>query len=107
LASARASHILANYFAPLSKALVFFEHCTYWSVYMKMDDIEEVVSQDLGEGFQIVKEDGSLSAVIEWVDWVQLSDDENDIKVEIQFGDDSEQTFEKDIKLKQIWHEHV
>nr|WP_086937534.1 hypothetical protein [Thaumasiovibrio occultus] len=74
---------------------------------MKKDDIKEVFSQDLGEGFRIVKEDGSLSAVIEWVDWVQLSDDENDIKVEVQFDDDSEQTFEKGIKLKQIWHEDV
>jgi len=79
----------------------------YWSTDMKTDDINDVNSQDLGEGFRIVKGDGRLSAVIEWVDWVQQSDDEDDIKVVVQFDDDSEQTFDKDVILQQIWHEDV
>ena len=83
---------------------VFLKH---WSIDMKTDDINDVNSQDLGEGFRIVKDDGSLSPVIEWVDWVQQSDDEDDIKVVVQFDDDSEQTFDKYVKLQQIWHEDV
>ena len=43
---------------------------------MNKEKIEFVLSEDLGEGFRIVYENGQTSPVIEWVDWVQLSDDE-------------------------------
>lgn len=74
---------------------------------MDTNKIQEVNSELLGEGFRIVLENGELSATIEWVDWVQQSDDENDIKVEVHFSDDSSITYDKGIKLKQIWHEDV
>jgi len=48
---------------------------------MNIDNAEEVVSEYLGEGYIIISDDGSLSPVIEWVDWVQLSDEENDMKI--------------------------
>ncbi|WP_241209863.1 hypothetical protein [Vibrio caribbeanicus] len=53
------------------------------------------MSEDLGEGFRIVYENGQTSPVIEWVDWVQLSDDQNDIQVVVNFEDDSEKVFGK------------
>lgn len=71
------------------------------------DKIEEVLSEDLGEGYRIVQENGQISPPIEWVNWVQQSEDENDIKVEVHFSDDSERVFEKGIKLRQIWHGDV
>ena len=72
---------------------------------MNKDKIEEVKSQNLGEGYKIVKDDGLLSPTIEWVDWIQQSDDEDDIKVDVHFSDDSSHIFEKDVNLCQIWHE--
>jgi len=72
---------------------------------MNIDKIEEVESENLGEGYRIVLESGQLSPSIEWVDWVQLSDDESDIRVEVHFNDDTEQVFDKGVNLRQIWHE--
>ena len=72
---------------------------------MNKDKIEDVKSQNLGEGYRIVKEGDILSPVIEWVDWVQQSDDEDGIEVEVNFSDESSQVFEKDVNLRQIWHE--
>ncbi|WP_299022800.1 hypothetical protein [uncultured Photobacterium sp.] len=74
---------------------------------MNIEKIEDVVSENLGEGYKIVYENGELSPAIEWVDWVQLSDDENDVQVEVHFEDDSEKAFNKGLKLRQIWHEDV
>ncbi|MBM4941700.1 hypothetical protein HYO29_22740 [Vibrio parahaemolyticus] len=74
---------------------------------MNKENIELVLSENLGEGFRIVFEDGQISPVIEWVDWVQLSDDENDIQVAVNFEDGSEKTFSKGMMLNQIWHEDV
>lgn len=50
------------------------------------------------------------SPIIEWVDWVNQSEnDENEeaIRVEVHFEDGTEETFEKGITLRQIWHEDV
>lgn len=74
---------------------------------MDTEKIENVLSENLGEGYRIVHENNELSAVIEWVDWVQQSDDEDDILVEVQFDDDSKSIFKKGIHLRQIWHEDV
>lgn len=51
-----------------------------------------------------------VSPIIEWVDWVNQSEnDENEeaIRVEVHFEDGTEETFEKGITLRQIWHEDV
>ena len=72
---------------------------------MNKEKIEFVLSENLGEGFRIVHENGQTSPVIEWVDWVQLSDEENDIQVVVNFEDDSEKVFSKGVMLNQIWHE--
>ena len=72
---------------------------------MKVDKIEDVLSENLGEGCRIVRDNGELSPMIEWVDWVQQSDNEDDIKVEVNFEDGTMETFEKGVKLRQIWHE--
>lgn len=74
---------------------------------MKLDKIEDVLSENLGEGYRIVREDGGLSPVIEWVDWVVQSEDEEDIRVEVHFEDDSEEVFEKGVRLRQIWNGDV
>ncbi|MGF1705483.1 hypothetical protein [Enterovibrio baiacu] len=72
---------------------------------MNIDKIKDVLSENLGEGFKVVDENGGMTAAIEWVDWVQLSDDENDIQIEVYFEDDSKKIFHKGLKLRQIWHE--
>ncbi|WP_394212875.1 hypothetical protein [Enterovibrio calviensis] len=72
---------------------------------MNIDKIKDVLSENLGEGFKIVDENGEMTAAIEWVDWVQLSEDENDIQIEVYFENDSKKTFSKGLKLRQIWHE--
>lgn len=75
---------------------------------MENEKIVDVLSENLGEGYRIVGENGELSPMIEWVDWVsQSDDDDDDIKVEVHFEDDTEQVFEKGIALRQIWHEDV
>ncbi|KAF2509098.1 hypothetical protein [Flavobacterium foetidum] len=75
---------------------------------MNLEKIENVLSENLGEGYRIVRENGDLSPMIEWVDWIQQSDDnDDDIIVEVSFEDDTKETFSKGISLKQIWHEDV
>jgi len=74
---------------------------------MKLDKIEDVLSENLGEGYHIVRDNGELSLSIEWVDWVQQSDDADDIRVEVTFEDMTVETFDKGVKLRQIWHEDV
>jgi len=74
---------------------------------MNSGKIEDVLSENLGEGYRIVRDSGELSPAIEWVDWVQQSDDEKDIRVEVHFEDDTEEIFGKGVKLRQIWHEDV
>ena len=74
---------------------------------MNMDKIENVLSENLGEGYRIVRENGELSSAIAWVDWVQQSDSEEDIRVEVHFEDGTDAVFEKGINLRQIWHEDV
>lgn len=72
---------------------------------MKPEKIQDVLSENLGEGYRIIRVNGELSSIIEWVDWVQQSDDEEDIRIEVNFDDETMETFEKGIKLRQIWHE--
>lgn len=75
---------------------------------MQLDKIEDVLSENLGEGYRIVRDNDELSPIIEWVDWVNQSEnDENEeaIRVEVHFEDGTEETFEKGITLRQIWHE--
>ena len=74
---------------------------------MNIEKIEEALSENLGEGYRIVRDNGELSSTIEWVDWVQQSDNEEDIRVEVHFEDDTDEIFEKGIMLRQIWHEDV
>lgn len=73
---------------------------------MKIDKIEDVLSENLGEGYRIIWDSGELSPKIEGVDWVQQSEKE-DIRVEVYFEDDTKKIFEKGTKLHQIWHEDV
>ena len=72
---------------------------------VKIDKIENVLSENLGEGYRIVRNTGELSPMIEWVEWVQQSEDEEDILVEVHFEDDTDEVFEKGVNLRQIWHE--
>jgi len=74
---------------------------------MNIDKIEDVLSENLGEGYRIVRDNGDLSPMIEWVDWVQQSENEEDIRVEVHFEDDTDEVFEKGVSLRQIWHEDV
>lgn len=77
---------------------------------MQLDKIEDVLSENLGEGYRIVRDNDELSPIIEWVDWVNQSEnDENEeaIRVEVHFEDGTEETLEKGITLRQIWHEDV
>jgi len=72
---------------------------------MKLEKIQDVLSENLGEGYRIIWDNGELSPTIEWVDWVQQSDNEEDIRVEVNFEDETKEIFEKGTKLRQIWHE--
>ena len=72
---------------------------------MDIEKIQDVLSENVGEGYRIIRENGELSPMIEWVDWVQQSEDEGDIRVEVNFDDGTMETFEKGDKLRQIWHE--
>ena len=74
---------------------------------MKLNKIKNVLSENLGEGYRIIRDNGELSAQISWVDWVMQSDDEDDIIVEVAFDDGTEEVFEKGVMLRQIWHEDV
>ena len=68
--------------------------------------IEDVMSELLGEGYRILREDGTLSPAIDWVDWVEDPEDGAE-KVEVTFQDGSTRTFDKGIPMRQIWHEDV
>ena len=73
---------------------------------MQLDKIEDVLSENLGEGYRIVRDNDELSPIIEWVDWVNQSEnDENEEAIRVEDG--TEETFEKGITLRQIWHEDV
>ena len=74
---------------------------------MKSEKIEHVLAENLGEGYRILFENGEYSPTIEWVEWIQQSEDEADIKISVTFEDDSELVFEKGVLFKQIWHEDV
>ena len=71
------------------------------------DKIKDILSENLGEGCRIVRNNGELSPMIEWVDWVPLSEDDEDYQVEVHFEDDTNEVFKKGAKLQQIWHEDV
>ena len=60
---------------------------------MNADKIEDVMSELLGEGYRIVKDNGELSPVIDWVDWIEDPEDEDKEKVEVTFQDGSTRTF--------------
>lgn len=73
-----------------------------------MDDgIEEVLAEDLGEGYRIVREAGGLSPMIEWVDWIADPDTDETVEVRVTFDDGSEETFAAGTRLRQIWHGDV
>lgn len=74
---------------------------------MDLEKIEEVLSENLGEGYRIVIENGDLSPTIEFVDWIQQSDDNEDYIIEVNFEEETKEVFKKGIVLKQIWHEDV
>lgn len=77
---------------------------------MQLDKIEDVLSENLGEGYRIVRDNGELSPMIEWVDWISESEEsgnEEAVRIEVRFEDGSEEVFPRGIKLRQIWHEDV
>ena len=63
---------------------------------MDESKIENVMSELLGEGYRIVRDNGELSPMIEWVDWAGDPDDEDDGTME---------TYPMGVQLRQIWHE--
>ena len=72
---------------------------------MNDNNIKEVLSENLGEGYRIVRDNGELSPIIEWVDWVNQSKDdydEDNFVVEVHFEDGSVEILEKGIKVRQI-----
>lgn len=72
---------------------------------MNDNNIKEVLSENLGEGYRIVRDNGELSPLIEWVDWVNQSKDDYDEEnfvVEVHFEDGSVEILEKGIKVRQI-----
>lgn len=74
---------------------------------MNDNKIKEVLSENLGEGYRIVRDNGELSPIIEWVDWINQSKDDYDEEnfvVEVHFEDGSVETLEKGIKVRQIWN---
>ena len=74
---------------------------------MNTDKIEDVMSELLGEGYQIVWDNGDLSPVIDWVDWIEDPEGEDKEQVEVTFQDGSTRTFDKGVPMHQIWHEDV
>lgn len=72
---------------------------------MNDNNIKEVLSENLGEGYRIVRDNGELSPIIEWVDQINQSKDDYDeenLVVEVHFEDGSVETLEKVIKVRQI-----
>jgi hypothetical protein len=74
---------------------------------MNADKIKDVMSELLGEGYRIVEDNGELSPVINWVDWIEDPEDEDKEQVEVTFQDGSTRTFDKDVPMRQIWYENV
>ena len=74
---------------------------------MHTDKIEDVMSELRCEGYRIFWEDGSLSPVFYWVDWIEDPEDEDKEKVEVTFQDGSTRTFDRGVPMRQIWHEDV
>lgn len=74
---------------------------------MNADKIEDVMSELLGEDYRIVKDNGELSPVIDWVDWIEDPENEDKEKVEVTFQDGYTRTFDKSVPMRQIWHEDV
>lgn len=77
---------------------------------MQLDKIEDVLSENLGEGYRIVRDNDELSPMIEWVDWVNQ---QKMAKMKKLFGLKSilkmaqRKSLKKGITLRQIWHEDV
>ena len=74
---------------------------------MNADKIEDVMSELLGEGYRIVEDNGDLSPVIDWVDWIEDPEGEDKEQVEVTFQDGSTHTFANGVPMRQIWHEDV
>ena len=74
---------------------------------MNFNKVKDVLSENLGEGYRIVMDNDELSPMIEWVDWVQQSENGEDIRVEVNFKDGTMEVFEKGVKLRQVWHEDM
>jgi len=73
---------------------------------MDESKIENVMSELLGEGYRIVRDNGELSPMIEWVDWAGDPDDEDDEeRVEVNFSDGTMESYPMGVQLRQIWHE--
>lgn len=73
---------------------------------MDESKIENVMSELLGEGYRIVRDNGELSPMIEWVDWAGDPDDEDDEeRVEVNFADGTMESYPMGVQLRQIWHE--
>lgn len=72
---------------------------------MNDNNIKEVLSENLGEEYRIVRDNGELSPIIEWVDQINQSKDDYDeenLVVEVHFEDGFVETLEKGIKVRQI-----
>lgn len=69
---------------------------------MNADKIEDVMSELLGEGYRVVEDNGELSPVINWVDWIEDPEDEDKEQVEVTFQDGSTRTFDKGVPMRQI-----
>ena len=73
---------------------------------MDESKIENVMSELLGEGYRIVRDNGELSPMIEWVDWAGDPDDQDDgERVEVNFADGTMESYPMGVQLRQIWHE--
>ena len=69
---------------------------------MDESKIENVMSELLGEGYRIVRYNGELSPMIEWVDWAGDPDDEDDEeRVEVNFSDGTMETYPMGVELRQ------
>ena len=53
---------------------------------MNADKIEDVMSELLGEGYRVVEDNGELSPVINWVDWIEDPEDKEQVEVTFQDG---------------------
>lgn len=66
---------------------------------------ENIMSELLGKGYRIVRDNGELSPMIKWLDWSGNPDDEGDEeRVEVNFTDGTMETYPMGVQLRQIWH---